>query len=636
MLENNAPVITGATDVRVMLPNVESFDLLAGITVDDDHSDLNVDDIVVTGAIQIPVAGEEITSPITYTLTDDEGNETVVVRNIRVTNYKPTISGLTKVTIPAGTTYDLETGVTASDDEDGTITSSIEYPVEGSSTLSVGTHYLVYTITDSDNNITTLTREVEVLENNAPVITGADDIVLTLAEAMEFDLFDGVTVSDDHSEVSIDNVELTGTIQVPKADNEITTKITYTLTDNEGNVTVIIRNVKVTNYKPTISGLDKIIIPAGTTYNLETDITANDVEDKELTSSIEYPTIDTATLSVGTHIVEYVVTDSDGNITTVGREIEILENMAPVMEGISDVTLTIKDILFFDYLEGITVSDDHDELTIEDIVVTKEIIVPTVGTESISKITYELSDAQGNITTQVRYITISNYAPEITGLDEITINEGETYDLNNGVNAFDKEDNDITSRISYPNIDTSELSSGQHTVEYSVEDNDGNITVVSRIINVIAVEVPVITPDNGDSEESTQPSDEFTVEENTEDDDVDSNGSNDSGDDFENTTNVNQGNEQFGDQGDFTYVLMMYSVILVYTIFILILSYRKRTTGHIEQAINFVVTVALVLTQAILSIVFKSDQAVIISIVFAMVIVIGNIIYVKTDALIQK
>jgi uncharacterized repeat protein (TIGR02543 family) len=91
------------------------------------------------------------------------------------TGMYPSIDGLTDASITEGDTFDPLDGVTASDAEDGDLTSSIDYQVLDSSdnvlsepvgfdTLVVGTYTIEYSVTDSDDNTVSDSVTLTVIE----------------------------------------------------------------------------------------------------------------------------------------------------------------------------------------------------------------------------------------------------------------------------------------------------------------------------------------------------------------------------------------------------------------------------------------------------------------------------------------
>lgn len=83
------------------------------------------------------------------------------------TNEKSVINGAEDITIRVGDSFDPKSGVTATDKEDGDITSKIV--IKGSvDTSKAGEYVLTYSITDSDENTTTMTRKITVVSGEKP------------------------------------------------------------------------------------------------------------------------------------------------------------------------------------------------------------------------------------------------------------------------------------------------------------------------------------------------------------------------------------------------------------------------------------------------------------------------------------
>ncbi|MGL4971661.1 MAG: immunoglobulin-like domain-containing protein, partial [Culicoidibacterales bacterium] len=98
-----------------------------------------------------------------------------------------------------------------------------------------------------------------------------------------------------------------------------------------------------------------------------------------------------------------------------------------------------------------------------------------------------------NETTVNRNVTVTNELPVIEGLSELTIRQGQSVDLKDGVSANDLEDGDLTDKITIQSIEVTNLSSGSHLIDYSVTDSDGNTTLKQRMIIVLAAEMPPVT-----------------------------------------------------------------------------------------------------------------------------------------------
>jgi len=110
-----------------------------------------------TTAVQ--TTAEEETTTQQETTTQAETTTAVQTTSVNVT---PVLTGVSDITVVKGTTFDATVGVTAIDEEDGDISANVTYT--GTFDLSTaGAYDLVYTVTDSDGAIVTVTRTVTVL-----------------------------------------------------------------------------------------------------------------------------------------------------------------------------------------------------------------------------------------------------------------------------------------------------------------------------------------------------------------------------------------------------------------------------------------------------------------------------------------
>lgn len=232
------------------------------------------------------------------------------------TNYAPVIKNLSEIRLKEGNTVNLKIGVQAWDFEDGDITKNIVFPDVDLRTLPIGRHEVTYKVTDRDNNTTTMNRVINVVKSEAPKINGIKDITIKVGEVDNFDLLDGITITDD----SDDNLKATtsGKIEKPSPGTSKKSTITYTVTDSDGNTTTATRVITVTNQLPVISGLDKIVIKKGQSIDLLSGVKASDEEDGDITKNI----VITGTVDINkedTYKLTYTVKDSDGNTTQIER-----------------------------------------------------------------------------------------------------------------------------------------------------------------------------------------------------------------------------------------------------------------------------------------------------------------------------
>jgi hypothetical protein len=141
----------------------------AGATATDNIDGTITSSIVTVNPVDIDTVG---TYTVTYNVSDAAGNAaTALIRTVVVSDTTaPVINllGAASVSLEAGSAY-TDAGATATDNIDGTITSSI-VTVNPVDIDTVGTYTVTYNVSDAAGNAATaLTRTVVIVE---PVLTG--------------------------------------------------------------------------------------------------------------------------------------------------------------------------------------------------------------------------------------------------------------------------------------------------------------------------------------------------------------------------------------------------------------------------------------------------------------------------------
>ena len=413
---NAAPVIK-ATDKTLTVG--DTFDPKADVTAtDEEDGDLTDKIIVEKNDVNTDVAGKY---EVTYKVTDRKGatsRKTIIVTvnpKMEVLNEAPVIHATDK-TITVGDTFDPMAGVTATDAEDGNLTTKIVVEKNDVKTDVAGRYEVTYKVTDNQGAtrrktiIVTVNPKIEVL-NEAPVIHATDKRI-TVGDT--FDPMAGVTAED------AEDGNLTTKIVVEK--NDVKTdvagkyEVTYKVTDNQGasftkSITVTVNpKMEVLNEAPVIHATDKTIT-VGDTFDPKAGVTATDAEDGDLTAKIIVEKNDVDTTKAGKYEVTYKVTDNQGatrtkTITvTVNPKMEVL-NEAPTIDA-ADKTITVGDT--FDPKVGVTAKDAEDGDLTDKI----EVVKNSVDTKKAGKyeVTYKVTDSDGATRTKTIKVTVKEKAP---------------------------------------------------------------------------------------------------------------------------------------------------------------------------------------------------------------------------------
>jgi len=174
-----APVITLNGGNSIALNPGKDFKDPGYTATDECDGDLT-SSVKVTGSVDGYKYG---TYTLTYSVADSKGNQTEVVRTVRIADISAPVlnlNGEISTFIKVGTAY-TEPGYSASDNIDGDLTSKVQ--VAGSvDTTKMGRNVVTYTVKDAFGNVTTKTRTVYVYEKQAvsnPVNPGNKVVYLT-------------------------------------------------------------------------------------------------------------------------------------------------------------------------------------------------------------------------------------------------------------------------------------------------------------------------------------------------------------------------------------------------------------------------------------------------------------------------
>ena len=247
--------------------------------------------------------------------------------------------------------------------------------------------------------------------NAAPVITATDKIIEV---GDTFDPMADVTATD------AEDGDLTDKIEILKNDVNVNEPgiydVTYKVTDSKGasrtkTITVTVNpKMEVLNAIPTIKAEDKTLT-VGDTFDPKADVTAEDVEDGDLTDKIEVLKNEVDTTKSGKYEVTYKVTDNQGasrtkTITvTVNPKIEPL-NEAPTID-VTDKEITVGDK--FDPKEGVTAKDKEDGNLTDKIEILKNTVDPSKP--GVYEVTYKVTDSKGASCTKTIKVTVKEKAP---------------------------------------------------------------------------------------------------------------------------------------------------------------------------------------------------------------------------------
>lgn len=323
------PVITmlGTSPVTIQVGSTYAD---AGATATDNVDGDVTARIVTANAVNAAVAGSYT---VRYNVADAAGNAAVeVVRTVQVVaNSKPVITmlGQAAVIIEVKANY-MDAGATATDAEDGTLTSQIVV-VNNVNTAAVGSYTVTYDVVDSKGLAADrVTRTVQVVDTTKPVLTLSGQATVTI-EAGSTYTDAGATATDNYEGNITARIVVANTVNAAKPGSYT---VTYNVSDSSGNAAApVTRTVNVSDTtKPviTLNGSGTVTAEAKTAYT-DAGVTASDNVDGDITARVV--TNSTVNVnSIGTYTVTYTVSDSAGNAANqVVRTVKVVDTTKPVI-----------------------------------------------------------------------------------------------------------------------------------------------------------------------------------------------------------------------------------------------------------------------------------------------------------------
>lgn len=450
-------------------------------------------------------------------------------------NKFPTFSGIdSTVTVEVGDTFDPLAGVTANDEEDGDITSSIT--VTGTDCLSLdsnnvvgetaggATCALLYKVEDSDGGkaqkSSSVTVEVVVDVTENALVNG------------DFELGPNAWANTDGSLLDLYNSAV-GTAAV-----------------NEGVLEVVVTTPSWDGSAPRVNQ-EGLAFENGKTYEVSFEAKASVAA--ELSSQVGiflqsdpwfktyYYNVNSEgeassfmfdlTTTMQTFTYKFTVTEdttAEGTITfELGKNQDATEAItfyfdnivlkestpdpdldAPVLEGLDEVTITTEDT--FDAVDGVTVSDFDTTVDMDDVVITHDggtdVTVETDGTysfaaEGVYTFTYTVSDSSSNTANPTRVVNVVGdaEAPMISGLEYAYVVNGFAWNPLMGISFTDNIDDTLTmddfvvvvknAAAETVTADANGLytltTNGLYQVLYTLVDTSGNAANAEKWVSVV-------------------------------------------------------------------------------------------------------------------------------------------------------
>ena len=310
----------------------------------------------------------------------------------------------------------------------------------------IGSYQIIYTASDSNGNDASAVRIINVVDIISPIITLVGDNPLTIEvntqmpENININNDFGASASDNYDNIvdisySTDlNINVIGTYQ-----------IIYTASDSNGNNASIVRIINVVDTTPpeiNLIGANPLTIEVNTqmpeNINVNNFYGAIASDNYDNIVDVSFNT-DLNINIVGSYVINYYATDSNGNDASAVRVVNIIDSTPPEVDLIGENPIIVnKNIPYIDL--GLSALDNYDpSLTV---IEETNIDVNKVG---IYNYTYNVLDDFSNSTLITRVIYVLDYSllnniPIINITDDNSNNVANILKMVDNTNYFENND----------------------------------------------------------------------------------------------------------------------------------------------------------------------------------------------------
>ncbi|KAB2814873.1 T9SS type A sorting domain-containing protein [Phaeocystidibacter luteus] len=405
VIDNSAPNAIVASNIVVAL----DANGAGNLTVADVDGGSNDNCSIASSSIDVTSfsCADVGTVPVTLTVVDPSGNTSTAVAQVQVVdNINPTVvlaSNLTVVLDANGagsiTAADVDGG-----SSDNCAIASTSIDVSNFSCADVGANAVTLTVVDVNGNSSSATAQVTVIDNTAPTVVLANNIVVALdangagsltAGDVDAGSFDNCGIASTSIDVTSFSCADVGTVPV-----------TLTVIDNNGNMSSATAQVQVVdNINPTAVLASNIVVSLDA--NGAGSLTVGDVDAGSFDNcAVASTSIDVTSFScadVGTVPVTLTVTDVNGNTSTATAQVQVVDNIAPTAMC-QDIVIDLPEVGNATITASMIDNGSFDNCGIASISVSPSSF--DCATEGDNTVTLTVTDVNGNVSTCTSTVTV--------------------------------------------------------------------------------------------------------------------------------------------------------------------------------------------------------------------------------------
>jgi len=364
--EKRVPIKVKVIDtINPEIKNLSHLTILVNIVIERSHFTQNIvieDNYDINISIEYLIVDYRLVDtsspgiyPVFYFVSDSSGNYTYEIISVTVMDEDlPLIINTNNIRVPVHTeSINYLDNISCEDLTDGNLTNQIIIDDHLVNLNVIGTYPLIYMIYDSSGNYDIKKVNVIVYDEEAPIISGVNDLVLEVKSQVTIDYFLSSVTAFDNSDQDITSSIEVDITQI-NFDEFGIYQIKYFVTDSSGNTAEIYANVSIVDTTiPVITGYQDVTIMLHQVIDdqfLLTNISVFDNYDGDISSQATVKGFFDSSIE-GTYILTIEVIDSSGNVAEVTFNLHVIKAHV----GDSDLADTSNYSIFY-IIGGIGVS----------------------------------------------------------------------------------------------------------------------------------------------------------------------------------------------------------------------------------------------------------------------------------------
>ena len=423
------------------------------------------------------------TTTVTWTATDSSGNTTTASQLVTVVDGTlPTIVAPGAITVDAISScavVNLDLGVPVTTDNCSVATITNNAPLS----FPIGNTIVTWTVTDGSGNRKTATQLIKVVDVIAPTITAPADVVMsTNTNCAAANVILGLPVVADNCTVA------TVTNNAPAVYSVGVTTVTWTIKDASGNTATATQKVTIKDTEvPTITNLLDVVVNASSScvafnVSLGSPVIADNCSVATVTNTA------LAVYPLGTTIVTWTITDSNGNVTTADQVVKVVDNILPTIVAPATIIVPLTTNCSVSGLNlGTSVVSDNCSI----LSITND--APATFQLGNTTVTWTVTDASGNKATATQLITVVDRTlPTIKAPSDLSITLDNVASVATGVVLGNPITADNCSIASVTNNAPLTYPVGITIVTWTIIDGSGNQATATQTVTVLDNTRPII------------------------------------------------------------------------------------------------------------------------------------------------